>query len=243
MAKPASAKAPAKAAAAPKQNTISRRLVNSVDKASGEWAKAEGRAQQEEIKRDIEDIIRELKRCPAKVKSCRRATLGDFFLRSGRQDEMPMTYQFMYKVPQDLIKPMLQELNPKLNDDTIRLMRKQDKCIIHKLMYLAIVVDPQDPIGPRNKKVWQQSAMSRAQELGNPLAQLSWDRQFVVDWAICGFYKLVAKNEQGEEITLADKTGVRFTHISFRGRIEAHVWVTRHPRTSGHVLMVGCVVI
>lgn len=183
----------------------------------------EGRAQQEEVKRDIEDIIRELKRCPAKVKSCRRATLSDFFLRNDRQDDMPSTYQFMYKVPQELIKPMLQELNPKLCDDTIRLMRKQDKSIIHKLMYLAVLVDPQDPIGPRNKTTWKQCAMSRAVELGNPLKQLTWDRQFVVDWAMCGFYRLIARNDKGEVVSREGQPDFRFTHISFRGHIEAHV--------------------
>lgn len=170
------AKAPTKRPRATGAADVSRRLANTVDKASGEWAKADQRAQEEEWKRDIADIVRELKRCPAKIKSCRRATISDFFLRSEKSDTMPQTYQFMYKVPQEVLKPVVLSLNPKLTEDVWRMLRKHDRNIMHKVFYNAALLDGNDPIVCHHKEQWKRMVLARAHSLGNPIADLTWDK-------------------------------------------------------------------
>lgn len=71
--------------------------------------------------------------------------------------------------------------------------------------------------------------MARARSLGNPIQQLTWDKQFCVNWVVSGFYRLVALDGDGNDIS-GNMDDVRYTHISFRGALTVHVWLGRGVR-------------
>lgn len=216
MVKPASSTSVgrnARAARAPAGG--SRRLKNQLTKATSEWRNLEHRADHEELKHDINLIVAELKKDPRKVRGCRRATLSNLFLRSLGDDRFP-DYSYLHRLPQDFAKPFLAKLDPKLSDEVYKHLRKNDRHVVLKMVYFALMLDSGDAFGPLQKSVWESFHSQPARDLGNPLVELKWGLDFKIDWASQGYFDLVENRESWD-----DRKG--YTHIRFRKRIQACV--------------------
>ena len=157
------------------------------------------------------DIVKELKRCPAKIKPCKRAVLSNLFLSSSTDSiTWPPSYSVLNRVPQEVAKLLLTTLNPALTEDVLKLMKKNDKHIIHKLMYKGLCADANWTIGPSNKQAWAAFWIYRAMCCGNPLGDLVWSSDFEVDWKRPGNgYYTLEKDPASSPF---------YTHIVARGK-------------------------
>lgn len=194
-------------------------VSNTEGRIAKELKKMKATQQALDSKKKLEEIIEYLEQKPELVPQAHAHIVGGILEKCERPgddsdedaEEFQVQYKTLQKSPKTWLQTFLAELEPRMNANVMRDLRKKDSNIAHRLMYLATACEPSTPFGPMSKAIWKNVFKERYVLCGRPLAKLGWTRDWSIKWGTCGVYKLLP------ELADADPKQHRFTNITLGG--------------------------
>mmetsp|Transcript_32290 Transcript_32290/g.68742 ORF Transcript_32290/g.68742 Transcript_32290/m.68742 type:complete len:337 (-) Transcript_32290:99-1109(-) len=216
-------------------------------KVAEEWKDLAEEAHQAEQQTKMAEIIFELERNPDKIDGCLLAVKGDLFTTdSERADYFPPTYIYMTKVPQSFLKEWWSELRPSLATALKDLM-KNDKALLHKLLYRAFVCEGNSRIPAHQKARFKTLMLERYHRFGGFFEKLTWSLDCKIDWSKYGIYTLEPPVPEGFDAGSGDKH--LFTHIVMLNTVRVPLsgdtvslhseWTVKEPHSLSKAVLVS----
>lgn len=168
----------------------------------------------------VSHIIGMLWKQPHVIPQVLSALKKDLFTQTRNpKDWFHSTYTNLYRLPQQFILTLLPQLSPQHDEMKLKMAKKKDKQIYHKMFYACLRLGPQFPFFSHEKQEFTDIAIKRHKDLRNPLQNLQLADDMTIDWQKLGCFQLhppLPETEQNKEKHI-------YTHISLWGLSEVEI--------------------
>lgn len=141
---------------------------------------------------DLAQIVKHLQEHPTKIAGCKIAVMGNMFLPQGDGDRdagktFSRTNKWLFKIPKDHLKLLLQALRPTINEGVFTMMNKVDKQAPYKVLFRLTGWHGMTPNSLFNKADFD-AAVRKQAALVNAPQRLPLDESGNIDWNGFGIY-------------------------------------------------------
>jgi hypothetical protein len=208
-------------------------------------AGAVGRGQKRGLLKDLESealqrIVKELKRCPAKVFAAERLVMGERLLEEDDSEKpYPDGYNVFKLIPKDDKKAQVISYKPRLfSDETCLVMLAKDKDIFVKLFYFLHCIDAKStvPKAARDKAVFRRMLTLRytevCAEMKRPLIdEFTVEPDGTLSFPLHPWWWTLATSDNGAKYTAVQHlSGLR---VEFDVALPTKTWALENPWEHG----------
>lgn len=193
--------------------------------------KAGAEEDREDRKTFLNEIVRELRRRPEKIKACHRAVMSDVYLSTDDLSYEAEVKFFKVLDTEELLRLMLLvDKNERMTPMVLKMLRRGDKHVVRKLFSAVFAVEQDSCIMTRKKARLARELEYRSSAVGLPIDEIKFSPEGEVLWEQCGLYRLTppchVENPTAEQLEGHVFTGLEFKSFKVPHTVHTQLVVT-----------------
>lgn len=168
-----------------------------------------------EFQSDMEWLREELEKNPDKMKTLKAVVKMSQPVKYNKDESFnpDLEGRSLARVPQKHLTNSWMPQLKGLTNAEINAIVKADSRAPHKILQRLAIVPLWMPLGPLDKKMWNQLYTDRVLAMGESLTTIKFNRNFEIDWPGCGHFQLLPPLSD----ECADPSSHVYTEIAFKG--------------------------